>query len=232
MQKPPIHILVAEDDNDINLLLCRMMRNSGYQVQPVYSGTEALLYLKSQEWQLILLDLMLPGLNGEQVIEQINELKVSVPIIVISAKGEQSAKVAALRAGADDYITKPFDVEEVSARVDSLLRRYQRLAEPSENQRLTYHSVSLDRESKRVFVQECEMILTAREFAILELLMMNPRKVFSKVNLFESIWGEEYMNEDTNTVNVHVSHLRSKLAKLDSEHDYIETIWGMGYRLY
>ncbi|OAB48399.1 response regulator transcription factor [Paenibacillus antarcticus] len=230
--KMPIHILVAEDDNDINQLLCRMMRNSGYHVQPVFSGTEALLYLGAQKWQLILLDLMLPGLSGEQVIEQINELKVAVPIIVISAKGEQSTKVAALRAGADDYITKPFDVEEVAARVDSLLRRYQRLDEPIESHILKYQSVSLDRELKRVFVLERELILTAREFAILELLMMNPRKVFSKVNVFESIWGEEYMHEDTNTVNVHISHLRSKLAKLDSEQDYIETIWGMGYRLY
>ncbi|OAB39323.1 DNA-binding response regulator [Paenibacillus macquariensis subsp. defensor] len=231
MEKP-IYILIAEDDNDINQLLCRMMRNSGYHVQPVFSGTEAILYLREQKWQLILLDLMLPGLSGEQVIEQINELKVTVPIIVISAKGEQSTKVAALRAGADDYITKPFDVEEVSARVDSLLRRYNRLAEPTEIHNLTHHSVSLDRELKRVFVLERELILTAREYAILEILMMNPRKVFSKMNLFESIWGEEYMHEDTNTVNVHISHLRSKLAKLDSERDYIETIWGMGYRLY
>jgi DNA-binding response OmpR family regulator len=232
VQKQLIHILVAEDDNDINQLLCRMMRNSGYHAQPVFSGTEAMLYLGTQEWQLVLLDLMLPGLSGEEVIEQLSKHKSHVPIIVISAKGEQSAKVTVLRAGADDYITKPFDVEEVSARVDSLLRRYQRVVEPTVYHVLTYQGIVLDKESKQVFLHEHELVLTAREFAILELLMMNPHKVFSKSNLFESIWGEEYMNEDTNTVNVHVSHLRSKIAKLDSERDYIETIWGMGYRLY
>lgn len=118
-----INILVVEDDNDINQLLCRIIKKSQYYPQPAYSGTEALIYLDKQRWDLVLLDLMLPGMAGEQILEKITA-KGSMPVIIISAKSEKETKINSLRSGADDFISKPFDVDEVSARIDSLLRRY------------------------------------------------------------------------------------------------------------
>ncbi|MCQ6557486.1 response regulator transcription factor [Paenibacillus mendelii] len=224
-----IHILVVEDDNDINQLLCRILKNSGYAPQAAYSGTEAMLYLERQAWDLVLLDLMLPGLTGEELLADINE-KSSTPVIVISAKGEQQTKVAALRIGADDYITKPFDIEEVSARIDSHLRRYSRLTSMAPSNRIEYKDIQLDKDSKTVTINQSEVILTAREFAILELFMSYPKKVFSKANLFETVWEDPFVGDD-NTINVHISNLRNKLSKANPEADYIETLWGMGYRL-
>ncbi|OMF24117.1 DNA-binding response regulator [Paenibacillus sp. FSL H8-0548] len=223
------HILVVEDDNDINQLLCKVLKKSGYSPQPAYSGTEAMIYLERQEWDMVLLDLMLPGLPGEELLVKINE-KSSTPVIVISAKEEQQTKVATLRIGADDYITKPFDIEEVSARIDSHLRRYSRLASMAPSDRMEYKDIRLDKDTKIVTIHQSEVMLTAREFAILELFMSYPKKVFSKANLFESVWQDTFVGDD-NTINVHMSNLRNKLTKANPEEDYIETLWGMGYRL-
>lgn len=224
-----IHILVVEDDNDINQLLCKILKKSGYSPQPAYSGTEAMIYLERQEWDLVLLDLMLPGLTGEELLVKINE-KSPTPVIVISAKGEQQTKVTALRIGADDYITKPFDIEEVSARIDSHLRRYSRLISMAPSDVIKYKDISLNKVTKAVTVNQSEVMLTAREFAILELFMSYPKKVFSKANLFESVWEDAFVGDD-NTINVHISNLRNKLSKANPEEEYIETLWGMGYRL-
>jgi len=225
-----IQILVVEDDNDISQLLCNILRRSGYLPQPAYSGTEALLYLDKQEWHMVLLDLMLPGLGGEQLLERINKLG-RVPVIVISAKEESRTKVALLRNGADDYITKPFDIEEVSARIDSHLRRYRRdTSFEDREQLLEYKSIRLDKEAKSVTVGDAALSLTAREYEILALLMSSPKKVFTKANVYESVWGEEFFGDD-NTINVHMSNLRSKLAKVSPNEEFIETLWGMGYRL-
>lgn len=224
-----IHILVVEDDNDINQLLCKILKKSGYFPQAAYSGTEALIYLERQEWDMVLLDLMLPGLTGEELLVKIHEQN-SVPVIVISAKEEQQTKVATLRIGADDYITKPFDIEEVSARIDSHLRRYKRLASIAPSNRIKYKDISLDKDTKVVTINHNEVLLTAREFSILELFISFPKKVFSKTNLFESVWEDTFVGDD-NTINVHISNLRNKLSKANPEEDYIETLWGMGYRL-
>ena len=224
-----IHVLVVEDDSDINQLLCAIVTKSGYVAQAAYSGTEAMLHLDRQAWDLVLLDLMLPGLAGEQLLQRINE-EFRTPVMIISAKGEQKTKIATLRAGADDFIAKPFDIEEVSARIDSHLRRYTRLAAQPPAHRLTYKDLTLDKETKSVTINGVDVTLTAREFAILELFMSYPKKVFSKANVFESIWNEEFMGDD-NTVGVHISNLRSKLAKANPKQEYIETLWGMGYRL-
>ncbi|MBW7477140.1 response regulator transcription factor [Paenibacillus oenotherae] len=224
-----ISILVVEDDNDINQLLCSIVRKSGYQAQPAFSGTEALLYVEKQEWQMILLDLMLPGLTGEELLARIGEQR-TFPILIISAKGEQQTKIDTLRAGADDYITKPFDIEEVSARIDSHLRRYQRTGPIVEQKLLRHKDIVIDVDEQAVTVGGSDLVLTAREYSILTLMMASPRKVFTKANLFESIWGEEFISDD-NTLNVHISNLRSKLAKANPQEEYIETIWGMGYRL-
>jgi DNA-binding response OmpR family regulator len=225
----PIHILVAEDDNDINQLLCNMIRRSGYVPQPAFSGTEAILYLEKSEWDMVLLDLMLPGLSGEEILLKIREFH-TVPILVISAKGQQDSKVNALRTGADDYITKPFDIEEVSARIDSHLRRYRHVTDSARLNHLKYKDIVLDVDMKRVTVNDTELILTVKEYAIMELFLSFPKKVFTKANLFESVWFDDFMGDD-NTINVHMSNLRSKLSKANADEEYIETIWGMGYRL-
>lgn len=225
---PKIQILVVEDDNDINVLLCKIIKKSQYHVQPAYSGTEAMIYLEKQKWDLVLLDLMLPGMSGEEILTKITELG-STPIIIISAKNEQHTKINSLRSGADDFITKPFDVDEVSARIDSLLRRYKHTSETTK-QIITHKDIHLDLEAKTVNVNGSELSLTAREFTILVLLMSAPKKVFSKSNLFESVWNEPFHGDD-NTVNVHMSNLRNKLREANPHEEYIETIWGMGYRL-
>lgn len=225
-----INILVVEDDNEINRLLCEIITNSGYIPQPVYSGTEALLYLTNkQEWSMVLLDLMLPGLSGEEILQQLGSDR-QLPVIMISAKGEQQTKVSILRMGADDYITKPFDPEEVSARIDIHLGRYRRAATADPIRQLTYKDIHLNVDTKMVSVNGSDVILTAREFAVLELLMSFPKKVFTKQNLFEAVWEDAYLGDD-NTITVHMSNLRKKLAQANPEAEYIETIWGMGYRL-
>ncbi|MBB3129991.1 DNA-binding response OmpR family regulator [Paenibacillus rhizosphaerae] len=225
-----VKILVVEDDNEINKLLCEMITRSGYVAQSAYSGTEALLYLaKEREWSMVLLDLMLPGLSGEELLQQLGPDR-KLPVIIISAKGEQQSKVAVLRMGADDYITKPFDVEEVLARIDIHLGRYRRVAAPDPIRQLTYKDIHLNIDTKMVSVNGSDVVLTAREFAVLELLMSYPKKVFTKQNLFEAASGEAYLGDD-NTITVHMSNLRKKLAQANPEAEYIETIWGMGYRL-
>lgn len=224
-----INILVAEDDNDISRLLCSIIRKSGYMPQPAFSGTEALLYLEQREWSMVLLDLMLPGMTGEELLQWIR-LRGGVPVIIISAKGEQQTKVSALRGGADDFITKPFDIEEVSARIDSHLRRFAQIAPPAVKSVLQHKGLVLDHDSKTVTAEGIEVALTAREYEILTLLLSAPKKVFTKANLYESVWDEPYYGDD-NTVNVHMSNLRSKLAKAAPGSEFIETVWGMGYRL-
>lgn len=224
-----INILVVEDDSDINQLLCNVIKKSGYNPQPAFSGTEAMIYIEQNQWDMVLLDLMLPGMKGEEVLSKIRE-KSLVPIIIISAKGEQHTKVNTLRTGADDYITKPFDIEEVSARIDSLLRRYNHLNSREEKSILKHKDLYLDLESKIVTVKETQITLTAREYAILLLLMQSPKKIFTKANLFEAVWNDDYLGDD-NTINVHMSNLRNKLSKASPDEEYIETIWGMGYRL-
>ncbi|CAH2714806.1 MULTISPECIES: response regulator transcription factor [Neobacillus] len=224
-----IKILVVEDDNDINLLLCNIIRNSGYIPQSAFSGTEAMIYLEKQKWDMVLLDLMLPGMTGEKILAKISE-QSPVPVMIISAKVEQQTKIDALRTGADDYITKPFDIEEVSARIDSLLRRYRLTSQPSNTKEFRHKDICVDTDSKTVSVNGTELIFTAREYAILVVLISSPKKVFTKANLFESVWNEDFHGDD-NTINVHMSNIRSKLSNANPNEEYIETIWGMGYRL-
>lgn len=225
----PIHILVAEDDGDISRLLCSIIKKSGYIPQPAYSGTEALLYLEQRQGSMLLLDLMLPGMTGEELLQQIDG-RDDMPVIIISAKGEPKNKVSALRGGADDFITKPFDVEEVSARIDSHLRLYARIAQPALPTVLRHKGLVLDRDAMSVTADGAELALTSREFEILSLLLSVPKKVFTKSNLYERVWREPFYGDD-NTVNVHMSNLRSKLAKAAPGSEFIETVWGMGYRL-
>ncbi|WP_251861142.1 response regulator transcription factor [Clostridium sp. Marseille-Q2269] len=225
-----INILVVEDDNDINNILYKLMKKNDYHVVQAYSGTEAMMNIKNKEFDLVLLDLMLPGITGEQLVQNIRKTR-EMPIIVISAKIDKKDRVNLLNLGADDYITKPFDIEELSARVYSNLRRYVKFNNGSKmKDKLVYKDIILNKETKAVYVNNKKVVLTVKEFNIIQLLLSHPQKIFSKANLFESIWKEEYLGDD-NTVNVHMSNLRNKLQKANPKEEYIETIWGMGYKL-
>lgn len=224
-----VNILIVEDDEDINRLLCDIIYKNKYNPKSAYSGTEALIYLENQKWDMVLLDLMLPGLSGEELLKKITE-ESNIPVIIISAKLEMKTKVDILRSGADDYITKPFDIEEVSARIETCLRRYRRIANVPINNQIQHKDLVIDTDSKTVSVSGNELRLTSIEFEILCLFVTSPKKVFTKANLFESVWNEEFYGDD-NTINVHMSNIRSKLNKVNPNEEYIETIWGMGYRL-
>lgn len=225
-----IKILIAEDDMDINNLLTKMLSNKGYNIRSAYSGTEALMCLEHYDFQLVLLDLMLPGMSGEEIISKIRNIK-NMPIIVISAKIAQDTKVEVLRIGADDFIVKPFDINEVLARVEAQLRRYMVFSTPKgEKNILSHKNLILNRETVEVFLKGKQVNVTAKEFAILELLMEHPKKVFTKANLFEQVWKDEYLGDD-NTVNVHISNLRTKLSKIDPGVEYIHTVWGIGFKM-
>lgn len=219
-------VLVIEDDEDINRLLCEIVKKAGLDVQAAYSGTEGLLRMDHGGWDLILLDLMLPGKSGEQLLEAVR-MQSDLPVIVISAKEEPLTKVQLLRAGADDYITKPFNNEEVLARILVQLRRYERTEKRTV---ITFKDIVLDEETKRVTVNDTEIDLTAREYQMLHLFLSNKQKMFTKENIYESVWGDGFLGDD-NTVHVHLSHLRAKLQQANKDETYIETIWGLGYRL-
>lgn len=217
-------ILIVEDDNDINHLLAEILSRNGYRTVQAYSGTEADLLLKQNEFSLIMLDLMLPGRSGEELIQSIRRSN-NVPIIVLSAKEGVQNKVQALRMGADDYMTKPFDPDELAARVEAALRRAADV--PKERSDiLSFKDIKLDREARTVQAGGKSIELTGIEFSILELLMSNTKKVFTKANLYHSVWNDEFYGDD-NTINVHISKLRSKLG----QRDYIQTVWGIGYKL-
>ena len=223
------HILVVEDDPDINRLLCKILTDGGYDCRPAFSGSEAVLWAQQYNYDLVLLDLMLPGLTGEEFIAQMRQKK-TMPIIVLSAKAGVADRVNVLKLGADDFIPKPFDNSEVLARVEAQLRRYRQFSGGGgEKQVLTCGDLVLDRESVTVTAGGKPVALTAREFDILALLMSHPKKVYTREQLYESVWGGEYMGDD-NTVNVHISNLRSKLGKV-SDREYIKTVWGIGFKM-
>lgn len=223
------NILVVEDDQDINRLLCKILEGEGHCCRPAFSGSEAMLWADQYEYDLVLLDLMLPGLTGEEFIAQIRRSR-NMPIIVLSAKAGLESRVEVLGLGADDFIPKPFDNAEVLARVEAQLRRYKQFSAPGQSAgRLTHGDLVLDREAVTITAAGREVSLTAREFEILALLMASPRKVFTREQLYEKVWGGEYMGDD-NTVNVHISNLRSKLAKASTA-EYIKTVWGIGFKM-
>lgn len=171
---------------------------------------------------------MLPYKSGDEILRELRSFS-NIPVIVLSAKDMVHTKVELLRLGADDYVTKPFDLNEILARVESNLRRCSSDLNIKKSI-LTYKDITLYEEEKKVIVNGNTLVLTSKEYGILFLLLSHPQKVFSKANLFESIWNEEYFSED-NTLNVHISNIRNKLKSSNPNEEYIETIWGMGYKL-
>lgn len=220
-------LLIIEDDTHINQLLKQALEKDGYICTQAFSGTEGRLLLQTQTFDLILLDLMLPGMSGEQLLQDIRTT-IPTPVIVLTAKDSLDDKIGMLKNGADDYITKPFEIKEVLARIEVQLRRAGRKQEPPT---LAWNDMVLDRQSRQITIQGVPLSsITKQEFAILELLLRNPRQVFSKEEIFEYAWKEVYLGE-TKTLDVHISHIRKKI-KAVTDNEYIETIWGIGYRLH
>lgn len=223
-------ILTAEDDREINRLICEYLSSQGYDTLSALNGLDAVRMVREQEdISLLILDLMLPFQSGDMVLTKIREF-TDIPVIVVSAKSDTRSKIDLIRMGADDYLTKPFDLDELLVRVEAVLRRYDAKSAQDEVKLLTCKNLTLDVAAGTVTVCGSVMSLTSKEFSILELMLQSPRKLWSKANLFESVWGESYISDDK-TVKVHMSNIRQKLKKLDPDNEYIETVWGMGYRL-
>lgn len=220
-------ILIVEDDNDINALVKETLNQAGHNCIQAYSGTEGLLYAKSEEFSLALLDLMLPGMSGEELLKEIKKIK-DIPVIIMSAKDSIDTKIELLTTGAEDYITKPFDIKELQARVAVQLRRFSEEANQV-SERLSFEELTLDTASMTVFVKDNALELTKHEYKIMELFIKNPDKVFSKQAIYDYAWEDYYIGEDK-TINVHISNIRKKL-KAYSDREYIETVWGIGFKL-
>ncbi len=222
-------ILVVEDDNDINRILTRYLEREHYEVMSAFSGTEAKLLLSMNRFDLIILDLMLPGITGEELIKEVRKTS-QTPILVISAKVGIENKVNALKSGADDYMTKPFEREEVLARVEAILRRSnQTISDIGSDENITFKNLALKPVLREVTVYGNQLPLTASEFDILQLLIKNHERVFTKEQIFQEIWKSGYYGED-NTINVHISNIRKKIKEFDEE-SYIKTVWGIGFKI-
>lgn len=220
-------ILIVEDDTSINELLKEALEKGNYRCTQAFSGTEARMLLQMNSYSVVLLDLMLPGISGEEVLKEIRK-KGSTPVIVLTARDTIDDKVEYLRSGADDYITKPFNIQEVLARVLVQIRRNEGAGE---EENLCYQGMELDKTNFCVRIEGTELSkITKQEFAILELLLRHPKKVFSKEEIFEYAWEEAYMGE-TKTLDVHISNIRKKIKEVTKK-EYIETVWGIGYRLH
>ncbi len=221
-------ILVVDDEKLIVKGLRFSLLQDGYEVDCAYDGEEALNLVKANEYDLILLDVMLPKFDGFEVCQQVREFS-DIPIIMLTAKGDDMDKILGLEYGADDYITKPFNVLEVKARVKAIMRRTGKKEEKvDESNILIKHDMKIDRESRRVFIEDVEISLTAKEFDLLELLALNPDKVYSRDQLLNMIWKYEYSG-DARTVDVHIRRLREKIEKNPSNPKYVFTKWGVGY---
>ncbi|MGF7047655.1 DNA-binding response OmpR family regulator [Paenibacillus sp. DS2015] len=220
-------ILIIEDNEDINKLLAEALTDAGFQVESVYTGMDGIKAIRDGAYILVLLDLMLPFKSGEEVLKEMRQFS-DIPVIVISAKDRVGTKIDLLKWGADDYVTKPLDLTEVVARVEANLRRSNR--QILEGKVFKYKDLMLDDNTKRVTVGDIELELTAKEYLIMEQMLKHPGKVYTKANLYESIWQDEYLG-DENTIKIHISNLRNKLKKANQDEEYIETVWGLGYRL-
>ena len=220
-------ILVVDDEKLIVKGIRFSLEKDGMEVDCAYDGEEALELAKQNEYDVVLLDLMLPVYDGYEVCQRIREFS-DMPIIMLTAKGDDMDKILGLEYGADDYITKPFNILEVKARIKAILRRSSKAAKEENASVLKAGELSMDRESRRVFIAEREVNLTAKEFDLLELLLTNPGKVFSREKLLNVVWGYEYPG-DVRTVDVHVRRLREKVEANPSDPRYVYTKWGVGY---
>jgi len=223
------HILVVDDEKNIVKGIKFSLEQDGMRVDAAYDGEEALQLVRENEYDAIILDVMLPKIEGTDVCQQIREFS-AVPVVMVTAKDDDMDKIMGLEYGADDYITKPFNILELKARIKAILRRSTRVTTepPRRAERLALRDVSLDTHARRVFVQDREINLTAREFDLLEFFMNNIGRVFEREELLSRIWGTENTG-DARTVDVHVRRLREKIEENPSDPKYISTKWGVGY---
>jgi DNA-binding response OmpR family regulator len=223
-------VLIIEDDISIAELERDYLEINGFEVAIENTGDKGLLKAKQNMYDLIILDLMLPNIDGFEICRQIRSLK-NTPIIIVSAKKEDIDKIRGLGLGADDFMTKPFSPSELVARVKAHITRFERLTQGKHTtmDKIEIRGLSMDKSSRRVFINEKEVILTTKEFDLLVHLAANPNKVFTKEELFERIWGIDSQG-DVPTVTVHIRKIREKIEVDPSNPQYIETIWGVGYR--
>ena len=221
-------VLVVDDEKLIVKGIRFSLEQDNMEVDCAYDGEEALEMAHNKEYDIILLDVMLPKLTGFEVCQQIREFS-NVPVIMLTAKGDDMDKILGLEYGADDYITKPFNILEVKARIKAILRRMEPKKTSAESGGiLESGDLKLDRDGRRAYIQRKENGLTAKEFEVLELLMLNPDKVYSRENLLKLVWGTDYPG-DVRTVDVHIRRLREKIELSPSEPRYVHTKWGVGY---
>lgn len=221
-------VLVVDDEKLIVKGIRFSLEQDGMEVTCAYDGEEALQYAKEQQFDMILLDVMLPKLTGFEVCQQIREFS-NVPIIMLTAKGEDMDKILGLEYGADDYITKPFNILEVKARIKAIIRRTTKNAAKKESSdRIVSGDMVIERANRRVSIGNKEINLTAKEFDVLELLATNPNQVYSREKLLTLVWGADYPG-DVRTVDVHIRRLREKVESNSSEPKYVHTKWGVGY---
>ena len=224
-----IKVLVVDDESRMRKLVSDFLTRDGYEVIEAGDGEEAVeIFFQNKDIAVILLDVMMPKMNGWQVLKTIREYS-QVPVIMLTAKGEDMDKILGLEYGADDYITKPFNILEVKARIKAILRRNSKASAKTEaSSRIETGDMRMDCDSRSLFIHDKEVYLTAKEFDLLELLVLNPNKVYSRETLLNTIWGYDYPG-DARTVDVHVRRLREKIEENPSEPKYVHTKWGVGY---
>lgn len=221
-------VLIVDDEKLIVKGIRFSLEQDGMEIDCAYDGEEALEKAKQNHYDMILLDIMLPKLTGLEVCQQIREFS-NVPIVMLTAKGEDMDKILGLEYGADDYITKPFNILEVKARIKAIMRRTAvKKTEPADERIIESGDMRIDRDNRSVFIAGREINLTAREFEVLELLALNPNKVYSRENLLGLVWGADYPG-DVRTVDVHIRRLREKIEANPSDPRYVYTKWGVGY---
>lgn len=220
-------ILVVDDEKIIVKGIRFSLLQDQMEVDCAYDGEQAVEMARNTEYDVVLLDVMLPKLDGFQVCQAIREFS-NMPIIMLTAKGDDMDKILGLEYGADDYITKPFNILEVKARIKAIFRRIGRKDASEDEKLLVHRDMKIDCESRRVFIADREVNLTAKEFDLLELLAKNPNKVYSRENLLNMVWGYEYPG-DARTVDVHIRRLREKIETHPSDPKYVYTKWGVGY---
>jgi DNA-binding response OmpR family regulator len=221
-----INILVAEDDKDINDLLSLYLAKENYNVYKAYNGLEAVDFITNEEINLALLDIMMPGLNGYEVLKVIRK-KSDIPVLFLTAKDQDEDKILGLDLGADDYISKPFNILEVISRINANLRRY---LKTNEKKTLKNGELIIDIDDYSVTKNKKNLELNPKEFGILRLLMESPGRVFTMEQIYRDVWKEEYYG-DKNTIMVHISHLREKIEDNPKKPEYIVTIKGIGYKM-
>ena len=222
-------VLIVDDEPRIRDLIREHLQYAGFTCAEAGDGTQALAELANGGIDLVILDIMMPFMDGMTCLREMRTRKIMTPVIMLTAKGDDMDKILGLEYGADDYITKPFNILEVKARIKAIFRRMEPKKGTAENTViLESGDLKLDREGRRAYIQGREIGLTAKEFEVLELLMLNPDKVYSRENLLKLVWGTDYPG-DVRTVDVHIRRLREKIELSPSEPRYVHTKWGVGY---